>query len=127
MVKMQSKLTLIGVHESYEKYDSFTFKQNEVLMDEPINLGFSVLDLSKLLMCETYCDKRQPYFGEYNIELHYMDTESFVISIKSKDVIKDLYNTSDSFDFSNSNKENKLFNNKNKKVVGKFEIERKIG
>ena len=39
MVKQwQSKLTFNGIHKSYENYDSFTFKQNEVLLDKPIYL-----------------------------------------------------------------------------------------
>ena len=59
--KQQSKLTFNGIHKSHEIYDSYTFKQNEVLMDKPIYLGFSVLELSKLLMYETYYDKLQPY------------------------------------------------------------------
>ena len=45
------------------------------------------------------------------------------MSIKTQDIIKDLYNLKDLFDFSNLNKEHKLFSNKNKKVVGKFKIE----
>ena len=57
MVKCQSKLTFSGIHKSHVKYDSFTFKQNEVLMDKPKCLGFSVLELSKLLMYELYYDK----------------------------------------------------------------------
>ena len=52
IIKQQCKLTFNGIHKSYENYDSYTFKQNEVLMDKPIYLGFSVLELSKLLMYE---------------------------------------------------------------------------
>ena len=67
MVKLQSKLTFNGIHKSCDKFDSFTIKYNEVTMDKPINLGFAVLELSKLLMYETYYDKFQPFFGEGNI------------------------------------------------------------
>ena len=57
IIKQQSKLTFNGIHKSYENCDSYTFKQNEVLMDKPIYLGFSVLELSKLHMYEIYYDK----------------------------------------------------------------------
>ena len=36
IIKQQSKLTFNGIHKSYENCDSYTFKQNEVLMDKPI-------------------------------------------------------------------------------------------
>ena len=35
-IKQQSKLTFNGIQKSYEIYGSYTFKQNEVLMDKPI-------------------------------------------------------------------------------------------
>ena len=73
-------------------------------MDKPIYLGFSVLELSKLHMYETYYDKFQPYFEQKNIQLHYMDTDSFVLSVNTKDIIKDLKNLEDIFDFSNLDK-----------------------
>ena len=57
LIKQQSKLTFNGIDKSYENCDSYTFKQNDVLMDKPIYLGFSVLELSELLIYETYCDK----------------------------------------------------------------------
>ena len=60
IVKQQPKLTFNEIHKSFEIYDSYTFKQSEVLMDKPVYLGFSVLELSKLLMYETYYDKLQP-------------------------------------------------------------------
>ena len=43
------------------KFRIITFKQNEVLMDKPIYLGFTALELSKLLMYETFYDKLQHY------------------------------------------------------------------
>ena len=123
IIKQQSKLTSKGIHKSYENYDSYTFKQNEVLMDKPIYLGFSVLDLSKFSMYETYYDKLQPYFKQDKLKMHYMDCDSFVLSIETENIIDDLKNLEDLFDFSNLNENHELFSNKNKKVVGKFKIE----
>ena len=123
IIKQQSKLTFNGIHKSYENCDIYTFKQNEVLMDKPIYLGFSVLELSKLFMYERYYDKLQPYFGQENIQLHYMDTESFVLSVNTRDNIKDLKNLEDIFAFSNLDENHELFSTKNKKVIGKFKIE----
>ena len=94
-----------------------------MLTDKPIYLGYSVLELSKLLMYETYYDILQPYFGQENIQLHYMDTDSFVLSVNTNDIIKDLKNLEDIFDFSNLDENHEIFNIKNKKVIGKFEIE----
>ena len=90
LIKYQSKLTFNAIHKSYEKCDSYTLKQNEVLLDKPIYLGFTVLELSKLLMYESYYDILQPYFGQENIQLHYIDTDAFVLSLNTKDIVKDL-------------------------------------
>ena len=103
-MKQQSKLTFNGIHKSYENYDSYTFKQNEVLMDEPIYLGFSVLELSNFLMYETYYDILQPYFGQEIIQLLSVDTDAFVLSLKTTDIIRDSKNLEDVFDFSNLDK-----------------------
>ena len=92
-------------------------------MDKPIYLGFTVLELSKLLLYETYYDKLQPYFGQVNFQLHYMDTGSFVLGVNTKDIIKDLKKLEDIFDFSLLDKTHELFSNKNKKVFGFFKIE----
>ena len=47
--------------------------------------------------------------------MHYMDTDIFVLSLNTKDMIKDLRNIEDIFDFSNLDKNHELFGNKNKK------------
>ena len=73
-------------------------------MDKPVYLGFAVLKLSKLHVHETYYDKLQPPFREKNLYLHYMDTDSFIISVITKDLIKDLKNPEKFFSFSNLKK-----------------------
>ena len=123
IIKQQSPLSFNGIQKSYENCDSYTFKQNEVLMDKPVYIEFAILELSKLQMYETNYDKLQPYFGQENIQLHYFDTGAFVLSVNTKDIIKDLKNLEDIFDSSNSDKNHELFSNKNKKVIGKFKIE----
>ena len=52
-----------------------------------------------------------------------MDTFCFVLSVSTKEVIKDLKNLEDLFDFSNLNETHEFFSNKNKPVIGKFKIE----
>ena len=59
-MKQQSQSTFNGIHRSYANYGSSTVKQNGVLLDKPIYLGFAVLELSKLHMNESYYDKLQP-------------------------------------------------------------------
>ena len=90
IIKQQSKLTFNGTHKSYENYDSFTFRQNEVLLDKPIYIGFCVLELSNVLVYELDYDKLQPYFNRENIQLLYMDTDSFVLIVNTIDIIKHL-------------------------------------
>ena len=123
IIKQQSKLTFNGIHKSHENCDSYTFKENEAKMDKPIYLGLAVLELSKLLMYETYYDKLQPYFGQVNIHLHYVDTDAFVLSLNTKDIIEDLKNLQDIFDFTNLDKNHQLFSNTNKEVIGQYKIE----
>ena len=123
IIKQQSKLTFNGIQKSYENYDSYTFNKNEVVMDKAIYVGFAILELSKLHMNETYYDTLQPYFGQENLQLHYVDTDGMILSMKTKDIIKDLKNLENIFDFSNLDENHELFSNKNKKVIGKFKIE----
>ena len=46
-----------------------------------------------------------------------------MLNVNTKDIIKDLKNLEDIFDFSNLNENHELFSNKNKKVIGKYKIE----
>ena len=96
-------------------------KKNEVVMHKAIYAGFAKLELSKLHMYETYYDTLQPY--QENLQLHYVDTDGMKLSMRTENIIKDLKNLEDVFDFSNLDKNHELYNNKNKKVIGKFKTE----
>ena len=52
-----------------------------------------------------------------------MDTDSFILSVNTKDIIIDLKYLEDIFDFSYLDENHELFSNKNKKVIGKFKTE----
>ena len=60
----------------------------EVKMNKPIYLGQAILDISKTLMYEFCYDYIKPKY-EDKARLCYMDTDSFVIHIKTKDFHKD--------------------------------------
>ena len=91
-------------------------------MDKAIYVGFTILELSKLHMYETYYDILQPYFGQENLQLHYIDTDGMILSMKTEN-IKVLKKLEDIFDFSNLDENHDIYSNENKKVVGKFKIE----
>ena len=74
-------------------------------------------------MYETYYDKLQPFFGPEKLQLHYIDTDGMILSMKTESIFKYLKNLEDKFDFSNVDENHELYSNKNEKVVGKYKIE----
>ena len=52
-----------------------------------------------------------------------MDTDSFILSVNTKDIIEDLKSLEDIFAFSNLDENHELFSNRNKEVIGKLKIE----
>ena len=56
-------------------------------------------------------------------QLHSMDTNSLLLSIITKNIIRELKNHEDIFDFNNLRKDHQLHSNKNKKVLGKCRME----
>ena len=67
-----------------------------------------------MLLYETLYDKLQPYFGQERLQLQYLDTDSFVLGLNTKDIIKDLRNLNELIDLGNFSENDELFGNKNK-------------
>ena len=100
-------------------------KKRELYMSKPIYLGQAILGISKTLMYEFWYHYIKPKYAN-NVELCYMDTDSFVMKIKTDDFYKDISNDVEKwFDTSNVvvNNNKHLPIAKNKKVIGKFKDE----
>ena len=87
-------------------------------MNKPIYLGLSILEISKILMHEFWYNYMKPKYGS-NVELCYMDTDSFIMSIKTEDFYKDISNDVEKrFDTSNYEVDRPLPTGKNETVIG---------
>ena len=81
-------------------------------------LGLLILEISKTLMYEFWYNYMKPKYGE-NVKLCYMDTDSFIIHIKTKDFYKHVANDVERrFDTSNYEVNRPLPIEKNEKVIG---------
>ena len=77
-----------------------------------------ILDISKILMYEFWYDYMKPKYGN-DVKLCYMDTDSFVMNIKTEDFYKDIVNDVEKrFDTSDYEVDRPLPIGKNKKVIG---------
>ena len=104
---------------NYISEDLFIIEMNKtkVKMNKPIYLGLSVLDISKILMYEFWYDYLKPRYND-NVKLCYMDTDSFVMNIKTNDFYKDISSDVEKrFDTSNYEVDRPLPTGKNKKVI----------
>ena len=87
-------------------------------MNKPVYLGLSILEICKTMMHEFRCDYIKPTYQQ-NEKLCYMDTDSFIINIKTDDCYKDISNdVQKRFDTSNYEINRPLTIGRNKKVIG---------
>ena len=62
-------------------------KNTEILMNKPVYLGLSISELSKIIMLEFCYNYVKPKYGKKE-KLCYMNTNSFIVYIKTDDVYK---------------------------------------
>ena len=111
-----------------EKLLAIEMKKTKVKMNKPIYLGLSILEISKILIYEFWYDYMKPKYGN-NVKLCYMDTDSFIMHIKTEDLYNDIADdVEERFDTSNFEINRPLPIGKNKKVIGlmKHELGGKI-
>ena len=97
-------------------------RRTMIKFNQPIYVGVAILDISKTLMYDFYYRLKERYGDK--IKLLYTDTDSLIISIKTKDFYEDMKDMIDEFDTSDYKKDNSYgLPQVNKKVLGKFKDE----
>ena len=108
-------------HKSFDKdYVVIHEIKPELMLNKPIYVGFTVLDLSKWMMYDFHYNFVKKNF---DAELLFTDTDSLIYEIKSENVYEKVFKWKDLFDFSNYSKDSKFFDDANKKVIGKMKDE----
>ena len=93
-------------------------KKTKVKMNKPIYVGLSILEISKILIYEFWYDYMKAKYGN-DVKLCYMDTDSFIMNIKTNDFYEDIANDVENrFDTSNYEVNRPLPMEKNKKIIG---------
>lgn len=95
----------------------------KTFVKRPYYIGFSILEISKLVMYNLYYNILQRHFGTDGIELVYSDTDSLAITVKTKDILADFKKLSSYMDFSNLNPSHPLYDPKNKAQLFKLKEE----
>lgn len=107
------------MNESVVKVESIP---RQITLNRAIAVGVSILELSKIPMYEFYYDVIQKVFGK-RAGLLYMDTDSFILSIESKNPWDELEPFKEKLDTSNFDKKHPLYSLSNASKLGCFKSE----
>ena len=119
-LKYTSRPTYI-THKIFGKDYAAIHEIKPVLMlNKPIYVGFTVLELSKWLMYDFHYNFIK---NNFDAELSFTDTDSLAYEIKPEDVYEEFFKWKHLFDFSKYPKDSKFFDETNKKVIGKMKDE----
>ena len=119
-LKYTSRPTYIACKIFSENYATIHEIKPVLMLNKPIYVGFTVLELSKWLMYDFHYNFIKKHF---DAELLFTDTDSLTYEIKSEDVYEEFFKHKHLFDFSNYPKDSKFFDETNKKVIGKMKDE----
>ena len=96
--------------------------KSRLVLNRPVYVGMSILDLSKHLMYDPYYNQLKVHYGE-SCQLLYTDTDSLLLEIETEDVYKDMGQKQGLYDKSDFPKDHPLYSSANKKVLVKLKDE----
>ncbi|KAK3105879.1 hypothetical protein FSP39_007710 [Pinctada imbricata] len=101
---------------------SIELQKAKLVLNRPIYVGFSILDLSKVLMYDLHYNYIKQKYGN-TAQLLFTDTDSLCYDIKTDDIFNEMAEDKHLFDFSGYKKDHPLYDTNNKKVIGKMKDE----
>lgn len=107
-----------------DEMTAIQMKRVNTYYDKPLYLGFCVLEFSKWKMYDFHYSYMQPKYGNC-LKLNYMDTDSFIYTIKTHDFYNDIQHDIDSYFDTSAYSVDNPYNIpiKNKKVLGMMKDE----
>ena len=119
-LKYASRPTYV-THQLFNKDYAVIHEIKPVLvLNKPIYVGFTVLELSKWMMYDFHYNFLKRNF---NAKLLFTDTDSLTCEIKSESIFETFFKWKDLFHFSNYSKDSKFFDDTNNKFIGKMKDE----
>ena len=116
--ELASKFNYYTIKWFLEIFLAIEMKKIKVKINKPIYLGFSILEISKIIMYEFWYDYMKPKYKR-KAKLCYADTDSFITYIKNEDFYKDISDDVDNrFDTSNYESNRPLPIGTNKREIG---------
>ena len=89
LVTTERRRNYLASEPSYHTKKCFTenllaieMRKTQIVMNKPVYLGLSILDLSKPVIYKFWYDYVKPKYGEI-AKLCYMDTDSFIVQVKT--------------------------------------------
>ena len=116
--KLAKKANFKSVNIFDENLIAVHMEKTTVRLNKPIQIGMSILDLSKTLMYKFHYEYVKPKWGD-RAELLFTDTDSLCYKLKTNDFYKDISeDTGVWFDTSGYEKDHALYSAENKKKIG---------
>ena len=120
--KLASKPNLKTFKIFNENLVAVEMRKIKTLLNKPIYLGFSILDISKSFMYEFFYNHIKVIYKD-SVKLLFSDTDSFCLYVKTPDIYEDMKKNGDLYDFSNYHVSHKCYDDTNLKKIGLFKDE----
>ena len=108
-------------HNFFSKYLAATHEVKLVsTLDKPIQVGFSILDSSKLILYDYHWKAIK---RKFDAKFLFTDTDSLIYEIKTKDIYEYFYEDKYSHDFSNYPENSKFYDHSKMNEIDKMKDE----